>query len=206
MKKLILAAFFFLLLTFSGFSTDFSVNLNINYNYGSTGFFGESQLQLSSEGMNFIEKRQNRMGLGFNTGINVPIRDRLYLVPAFSIYFGHQQYEYSQVDSWSTGENDIKDTYYYKIYSGELSLQYDLLVLENGWHFSLLFGLNYNYFTADIEMLTANEKYWGIQMGAATRFLQLKHLGFQAAFIYKKPFGSEFASFIGGQTGLCYRF
>jgi hypothetical protein len=87
-----------------------------------------------------------------------------------------------------------------------LSLQYDVLVLKNGWHFSLLCGLNYNRFTADNEMLLEDAKYWGMQTGVATRFLQLKHLGFQAAFIYKRPFSTEFASFIGGQAGIAYRF
>lgn len=206
MKKLTLIAFLTLLITLPGFSTDFSVNFNINYNHGISDFFEKSQLPLSYGGMNFIEERQNRMGLGFNAGINVPILKRLYVVPGFSMYFGHQQYEYNQVDLWSTGQNNVKETYYFKIYSGELSLQYDVLVLKNGWHFSLLAGLNYNHFTADNEMLMEDEKYWGMQTGAATRFLQLKHLGFQAAFIYKKPFSAEFASFIGGQAGIAYRF
>lgn len=206
MKKLILTALLALSITLPGFSADFSVNLDINYNHGSSGFFDKSQMPLSNGGMNFIEERQNLMGLGFHAGINISILERLYVVPGFSIYFGHQQYDYSQVDTGSTGENDAKETYYFKIYSGELSLRYDVLVLKNGWHLSLLGGLNYNHFTADDEMLMENEKYWGMQTGIAARFFQLRHLGFQAAFIYKKPFGKEFASFISGQAGIIYRF
>lgn len=206
MKKLMLIAFLALSLLSWGVSADFSFNLSINYNHGIASFFEQSQLHLSYMGMNFIEKKQNKMGLGFNVSINVPIMKRLYLVPGASMFFGHQQYEYTQTDSWSTGKNDTKATHYFKIYSGELSLQYDLLVLKNGWYFSLLFGLNYNYFTADKEMMIDDEKYWGTQTEVMTRFLQLKHLGFQAAFFYKKPFSTDFASFIGGRAGISYRF
>lgn len=206
MKKLMLIA----ILTFSllswGVSADLSVNLNINYNHGVGDFFEQSQLPLSFMGMNFIEKKQNKMGLGFNVSVNVPIRKRLYLVPGASMYFGHQQYEYTQTDDWSTGANNVKETHYFKIYSGKLSLQYDLLALKSGWHFSLLFGLNYNHFTADNEMMTNDEKYWGTQTEIMARFLQLEHLGFQTAFFYKKPFSADFASFIGGRAGISYRF
>ncbi|MCK5058948.1 MAG: hypothetical protein KAT34_20040 [Candidatus Aminicenantes bacterium] len=206
MKKLMLIAILTLSLLSWGVSADFSVNLNMNYNHGIADFFEQSQLPLSYMGMNFIEKKQNNMGLGFNLSINVPILKRLYLVPGASMNFGHRQYEYTQVDTWSTGANNVKDTHYFKIYSGELSLQYDLLVLKNGWYFSLLFGLNYNYFTADNEMMMEDEKYWGTQTEVMARFLQLKHLGFQAAFFYRKPFSADFASFIGGRAGIFYRF
>ncbi|MFC2155626.1 hypothetical protein ACFLRB_03950 [Acidobacteriota bacterium] len=206
MKKLMLIAILTLSLLSWGVSADLSVNLNINYSQGIADFFEQSQLPISFMGMNFIEKKQNKMGLGFNVSVNVPIMKRLYLVPGASMYFGHQKYEYTQTDSWSTGANNVKETHYYKIYSGELSLQYDLLVLKSGWYFSLLFGLNYNYFTADNEMMMDDEKYWGTQTEVMARFLQLKHLGFQTAFFYRKPFSADFASFIGGRAGISYRF
>ncbi|MCI0471587.1 MAG: hypothetical protein L0Y73_08020, partial [Candidatus Aminicenantes bacterium] len=79
MKKLILAAIFILLSTAWGLAGNFSVNLNINYNYGISDFFEESKLHLSRSGLNFIETKQNNLGLGFNFSLNIPILKRIYL-------------------------------------------------------------------------------------------------------------------------------
>lgn len=206
MRKLILAVFLILMLPLWGISADFSVNLNINYNHGISDFFEESQLHLSYSGLNFIEKRQNQLGLGFNLSFNIPILKRFYLVPGVCLYFGHQSYEYTQVEVVGTGENDVKNTFYFKLYSGEMNLQYDLLVLKNGWYVSLLLGLNYNYLKADSEMMMDDEKYWGMLSGLSARFLQLKHLGFHVSGYYKIPFDAKFCSFIGAQAGISYRF
>ncbi len=205
MKKLILAAIFILLSTAWGLAGNFSVNLNINYNYGISDFFEESKLHLSRSGLNFIETKQNNLGLGFNFSLNIPILKRIYLSPGVGMYFGNQQYGYTQTDAGSQGEYDLKDTYYFKHYFGEISLQYDLLVLRNGWSIGLLVGANYNDFKPDSEMRLKESKYWGMQTGIIARFLQLKHLGFQAAGYYKKPFNPDFYSFIGAQAGVFYK-
>ncbi len=207
MRKLFFTLIIVLLPGAGIFSSDFSVSLNINYNAGTTGFFQESSQQLSSNGLNFIEKKHNQMGVGFNFGFYFPIIKRFYIVPGVSMYFGHQQYEYTQVDGTdNTGSNDVKDTYYFQIYSGELNLLYDLLVLDNGWYVDLLLGINYNYFKADAEMMVDNEKYLGLQTGVGARFFQLRHLGFQFFGYYKVPFSDERLAYMGVHTGLSYRF
>lgn len=206
MKKLTLIAILILSLTSWSISSGFSLNLNINYSHGISDFFEKSQLPLSYSGLNFIETKENHLGLGFNFSLSIPILKKFHLVPGISMYFGHQLYDYSQVGAGVTGENDVNATYYFQLYSGEMNLQYDLLVLKSGWYFSLLAGLNYNYLKTDSEMMMDEEKYWGMLSGVSIRFLQLKHLGFQVSGYYKMPFNSEFYSFIGAQAGISYKF
>lgn len=209
MRRLALTSFFVFLFASWTFASNFSVNLGINYNAGSADFFQESTLHLSYSGLNFVEKKHNQMGFGFNLGFNIPITKRLYIVPGVSMYFGHQQYEYTQVNATPGQANageDVKDTYYFIIYSGELNLMYDLFVLKNGWHINLVLGLNYNYFKADAEMLLDDEKYWGMQAGLGARFLLLRHFGFQVLGYYRLPFSDERFASVGALAGICYRF
>ena len=206
MRKIFLISVLIFFLASWNFAGDFSVNLNINYNAGTSDFFKKSEIPLIFQGLNFLETTHNKLGIGFNLSCNVPLKNRLYLVPGFSIVLGHQSYKYTQVDEGSTGENDSSTTSFFKIYSGELNLLYDVLVLKNGWFVNALLGLNYNNFKADVEMRADDEKYWGMMAGLGAKFYQLKHLGFQVLGFYKIAFGDERFSFVGIQSGLSYRF
>ncbi|MCK4763477.1 MAG: hypothetical protein KAW12_14860 [Candidatus Aminicenantes bacterium] len=206
MKKLIFAVILIFLTASWSFSSGLSANLNINYNHGVSSFFDRSELQLTSSGLDFIESRQNRMGLGFTFSVNIPIYKRLYIVPGVSMNFGHQQYAYTQVGANGAGEDDTKNTYYFQLYSGEMSLLYDLLVLKNGWTVNLLLGLNYNSLKIDNETLVENQKYLGMQTAVGAKFQQLKHLGFQFFAYYKMPFAADLLAYVGAQGGISYNF
>jgi hypothetical protein len=204
MKKFI--AFAITLLTMSGLALcgDFSVNLSISYNYGTSDFFGESQQSYFIGGDNYLETIDNRMGIGFNVSINIPLVKRFYLVPGFSLNFGHQQYTFTNQDDPEA--NSQNETSYFYIYSPEISLLYDLFDLKNGWKLDLLLGLTYSTFRADAEMREEDTNFWGLQLGIGARFLDLKRFGLQIFGFYKMPFQSDLYAYVGSMAGVSYRF
>jgi hypothetical protein len=204
MKKIVVLAIIVFAMSGLIFCENFSVNLNISYNYGTSGFFGKSQQSYFIGGENYLETIDSRMGIGFNVSINIPLVKRLYLVPGFSLNFGHQQYTFANQDD--PGANSQNETSYFHIYSPEISLLYDLFNLKNGWKLDLLAGLTYSTFKADAEMKKENTDFWGLQMGVGARFLQLKHFGFQLFGYYRMPFKSDLYGYIGSMAGISYRF
>ena len=210
MKKFIFLSSFVLILTSMTFSSGYSVGFGLSYNHGISDFFEKSQNFFTYNGLSFVEKKHNRIGLGFNVNVRIPVTDKISIIPGFNYNFGHQvhdfptNYEESNVDP--NTENMTKKNYYFYIYSGELNISYDLLVLKNGWNISALVGLNYNYFKADNEMLMDTEKYWGLKAGIGIAFLHLKRFGFQVSVFYRMPFNSKLFSYFGGDVGVLYRF
>jgi hypothetical protein len=186
------------------FSSNFSINLNVNYNYGVADFFDESQTFFSYSGKNFVEKRQNYMGFGFNISVSVPIINNLFLVPGFSLKFGHQDYRYEELTDNTEAESD-KNTYFFNIMSGELDLVYDLFHFKSDWFISLSMGLTYNNLSADDEIRLDEKTYWGFRPGIGVKFLQLKHFGFQFFIFYNLPFDSNFLSYLGMNAGIMIR-
>jgi hypothetical protein len=187
------------------FSSDFSVNFNINYNYGVSDFFEESRQFLSYDGKTFVEQKHNYMGFGFNLSVTIPVIERVYVVPGFSIKFGHQDYEYSEIPDDPEIESE-KNTFFFHIVSGELNLVYDLLTFRKEWTIQIMAGLTYNQFRADEGMRLEDKTFWGFHPGIGLKFLQMKHFGFQLVVFYDIPFDSEHFSYINTYIGIMYRF
>jgi hypothetical protein len=205
MRKVFLIVVLTVICAAGGYASDFSVNLNVNYNYGVSDFFDESRLFLSYDGQTFVERRHNYLGFGLNVSVTVPIIHKVYVVPGFSIKYGHQDYEYSPVLEDSTVESD-KNTFFFKIFSGELNLVYDLLTFKGDWIVQVLAGLTYNQLSADEGMNLEERTYWGFHPGIGLKFLQMKHFGFQLVVFYEIPFDSELFSYVNSYIGIMYRF
>lgn len=206
MKKVLLVFVLVFSLISWNLAGDFSLNLNINYNSGNDDFFNKAELPLTFLGLNYIETTHNKLGIGFNLGLNIPLMQRLYLVPGFNVVLGHQAYTYAMVANGTDAQTAETATHYFQIYSGELNLQYDLLVMENGWLVNAVLGLNYNKLKSDTEMRIDDDSFWGMTAGLGAKFFQLKHFGFQFLAFYKTFFGGKDYNYMGLQTGLSYRF
>lgn len=204
MRKCFLSAFVVLLFSIGLFPSTFSINLNVNYNYGLSDFFSESQSFFSYEGKNFLERKQNYMGFGFNIGFSVPLVKNLFVVPGISIHFGHQHYQYEELSDGTEAESE-KTNYFFDILSGELDLVYDLFRLKSDWRVSLSVGLTYNRLNADSEIRVDEKTYWGFRPGIGVKFLQLKRFGFQFLVYYNLPFDSELFSFLSMAGGIMIR-
>jgi len=186
------------------FSSGFGIVFNVNYNIGSSDFFDKTETIYQSGGYNFLESKRNKLGMGFNAGIIVPVTSKLSVIPSLTVNFGHQNYEFLRQEGIS--DSNIKDNYSFLIYSGEINAHYDIFVLKNGWRITMLIGANYNSFQADGESGLKETKYWGAEAGIGTKFFQLENFGFQTFLIYKYPFSEENFRYLTLQAGIIYRF
>ncbi len=186
------------------FSSNFGLVFNINYNIGSSDFFERNEIIYQSGGYNFLESQKNKLGMGFNVGIIIPITSKLSVLPSFTINFGHQNYEFLRQEG--TSDSDIKDNYSFLIYSGAVKIHYDLFVLKNGWRITMLLGANHNSFKADGESGLKDMEFWGAEAGIGTKFFQMENFGFQTFLIYKYPFSEENYRYLTLQAGIIYRF
>lgn len=203
MKKFIVPAVILLIYSSLIFGGNFTVNLNISYNYGTSDFFGKTQKIYFIGDSNYLETKDNRLGIGFNISLTIPIIKRVCLVPGFSYNFGHQQYTFESRD---TANGELEDeTRFFQIYSPEINLLYDLFRLKNGWKINLMLGLNHSTFKADAEMKTINTNFWCLQLGMGARFLEQKHFGFQILAYYKMPFDNDTYAYIGILTGMLFK-
>ncbi len=116
---------------------------------GNSDFFNRNETLYQSGGYNFLESKRNKLGIGFNTGVIIPVTSKLSIIPSVSANFGHQSYEFSMIEGAS--DNDISETYSMLIYSGALSVNYDIFTLRNGWRIVVHLGANYSKFQADDE-------------------------------------------------------
>ncbi len=186
------------------FSSGFGMVFNINYNIGASDFFNKSEKIFQSGGFNFLESKQNNLGIGFNAGVIIPINSRLSLIPAFTINFGYQHYEFLRQEK--KAKTDIKTDYSLLIYSGEIKANYDIFRMKNGWRISLQLGINYNNFKSDKETNLKSSNFWGTEAGIGVRFFQLKHFGFQSFLIYKHSFDTKNFNYLTLKTGIIYMF
>ncbi len=205
MRKIAFISIVIVLFSTGIFSSDFSINLNVKYNYGISDFFDESQSFFSYSGKNFVEKRHNHMGFGFNISVSVPVFKNVYVVPGFSLRYGHQDYQYEELTDDIDAESD-KDTYFFNIITGELSIIYDIIRFKSDWCINVAAGLTYNRLSADEEMRLDEKTYWGFRPGIGVKFLQLKHFGFQFFLFYDLPFDSDLFSYLGVNAGIMVRF
>lgn len=187
------------------YASDFAVNLNVSYGYGLSDFFDQSQLLLSYEGKNFAETRQNHMGFGFNIGVTIPVINRLTVVPCIGLRYGYQDYQYQELTDDTDGIDD-KNTYFFRIVSGELNAIYDVISFKSDWYLSVMLGLTYSHFRADEDMLEDEQKFWGFHAGLGMKLLHLKHFGFQIFAVYETPFDAGLISYLNTFAGILYRF
>ncbi|MEN8152597.1 MAG: outer membrane beta-barrel protein [Acidobacteriota bacterium] len=185
-------------------SSDYSLNFNINYNIGNSDFFSRTENLYVSGGYNYLENKRNKLGMGFNLGINIPITKKLSVLPGFAIDFGHQNYEFSMVEKAS--DSDIKDNYFFYIYSGELKLNYNIFSFKNGWKMILAFGINYYTFKGDEAIGLEDSSFWGVISGIGAQYFQLEHFGFQAFILYKYPLKEKDFQYLTLRAGVIYRF
>jgi hypothetical protein len=187
-------------------ASDFTVNLNIHYNFGTSSFFDLEQKILSFGGNNYLQEDQNNMGLGCGASVNIPISKKLYISPAFTINVGHHTYDYQALNQTDGSESD---TYFFIIYAGELNLGYDFFKLKNGIEFFAQIGLNYNKFDADAEMVEEDKTYMGMESALGAKFFGSKHFGFQVLGYYRMPLkkdsNSDPISFFGLKAGLMFK-
>lgn len=205
MRKIVLFGMLVWIFYSGVYASDFSVNVNVSYGYGTSDFFDQSQHFLSYSGKNFVETRQNYMGFGFNVSVAVPIIKRLTVLPGFTLKYGYQDYQYQELTDDTDGIND-KNTYFFRIVSGELNAIYDVICFKSDWRLSVIAGLTYNHFRADEEMLEEEQKFWGFHAGLGAKFLQLKHFGFQIFVLYEMPFDDGLISYLNTTAGIFYRF
>lgn len=205
MKKWVGFLIIFVSFATLGFSSKYSINFNMDYNYGVSDYFDVSTAFYSTDGKNFRETRDNRMGFGFSLSATIPVMDRLCVVPGISLIFGHQNYEFQEIPEAESEEAEV-DTYFFTILSGRVSLLYDLLRFKSNWSLNALLGLNYNNFSPDQGMREEDDTYWSVRAGLGATFFELKRFGFQVLGFYEFPFSGDRFTFIGIQVGINYRF
>ncbi len=186
------------------FSSGWGMEFNVNYNIGNSDFFSRTKTLYQSEGYNFLENKKNNLGIGFTTGIIIPVTSRLSVIPALTINFGHQSYEFLRQEGQS--DSDIKENYSFLIYTGSLNANYDLFILKNGWQVTFLLGTGYNDFHVDGESGLKRTNFWGAKAGIGAKFFQLKNFGFQTFLIYNYPFNEKNFTYLTLKTGIIYRF
>lgn len=204
MKRISVMFLMLVFLIVSGFSSDYSVNFNINYNAGNSDFFTKTENSSFSGGYNYLEKEWNKMGLGFNLGVNIPITKKLSVIPGFTIDFGHQEYEFSRVEEAS--DTDIKDNYFFHLLSGEIKLNYNILSFKNGWKIIVALGAGYNSLKVDEDLRIEDKSFLSVTSGIGAQYFQLKHFGFQVFIFYKYPFKEKEFEYLSLQAGIIYRF
>jgi len=186
------------------FSSGFGIVFNVNYNIGNSDFFDKTETLYQTSGYNFLESKRNKLGMGFNAGVIIPITSKLSIIPSLTLNFGHQNYEFLKLEG--TSDSDIKDNYSFLFYSGEVKAHYDIFVLKNGWRITMLVGANYNSFQADGESGLEDTNYWGAEAGIGAKFFQVENFGFQTFLIYRYPFSEENFKYLTLQAGIIYKF
>jgi hypothetical protein len=206
MKKWAGFLIIFVSLATMGFSSKYSINFNLDYNLGVSDYFDTYTTFYSYDGKNFRETSDNRMGFGFSITATIPVMNRLYVVPGFSLKFGHQNYEYQEIPAETGDEDADVATYFFTILSGRVSLLYDVLRFTSNWNVNALLGLNINSFSGDQGMREEDDTYLSVRAGLGATFFELKHFGFQILGYYEFPFSGDKFTFLGIQIGINYRF
>ncbi len=204
MNKKVAFILFVLFSSVTLFSSGLGITFNTNYNIGNSEFFTLTERLYVTNGFNYLESKNNKLGMGFNFGFEIPVASRFSVIPSFTVNFGYQQYEFTKQES--AGDSDMKDNYSFFIFSGELKVNYDVIVLRNGWRVTLLLGFDYNNFKADNETGLPDVNFWGAQGGIGVKFFQLEHFGFQSFVIYRYPFNEKNFEYLTIQAGLIYKF
>jgi len=204
MNKKVIFVLVIAIISLPVFSSGFGMVFNINYNIGMSDFFNRSENLYKSGGFNFLESKKNNLGIGFNAGLIIPVNSQLSIIPAFTINFGYQNYEFLKQEGKS--DSNVKNNYSLLIYSSGLKANYDIFTMRNGWRISLQLGINYNSFQSDKKSNLKNYKFWGTEAGIGVRFFQLKHFGFQSFLVYKHSFGIEHFKYVAIKAGIIYKF
>lgn len=193
----------FLLLAAMVFPSDWALQFNFNYSSGLSDFFKLSQTSINSGAGTDVQKIRNMLGWGFDVGIQIPVVERVTILPSLAMNFGYQKNEY-----FPNGDENlaVRKNSYFRFISGNLNVAYDYLLLKNGWSSYLLAGFSLNSPHGDSEIGFSKSSYLGWQAGLGFRFQQLKNWGFNTLLFYKTFFGDEKISYAGLDVGFIYRF
>jgi hypothetical protein len=203
MNKKVIGLSFFLLLAVMAFPSEWALHFNFNYSSGLSDFFKLSQTFINTGSGTDMQKISNKLGWGFNAGIQIPVVERVSVIPSLAVNFGYQKNEYFP----NQNENlAVRKNHYFRFISGNLNIAYDYLLLNNGWSSYLLTGFSLNSPYGDAEIGFSKSSYLGWQAGLGFRFRQLKNLGFNTLLFYKTFFGDAKISYVGLDLGLFYRF
>ena len=203
MKKKAIGLPIFLLLAVMVFPSDWALDFNLNDSSGLSDFFKLSQTSINTGAGTDMQKIRNILGWGFSAGIQIPIVERVALIPSMAVNYGYRKNEY-----FPNGDENlaVRKTSYFRIFSGNLNITYDYLLLKNGWSSYLLSGFSLNSPHGASEVGFSKSSYLGWQAGLGFRFRQLKNWGFNTLLFYKTFFGAAKISYIGLDVGLFYRF
>lgn len=204
MKKIFFGLFGVVYFSIFLISSEFALNVNIHYSAGNSSFFDNNSNLFWDGGYNYSEKSKNKMGMGFSLNLVIPVVKRLSMVPGVSVDFGNQNYEFKRVEAES--DSDVKQNFYFHLIRSDLKLNYDFLVLKNGWSLSAIVGMGYSVLSSDAEINTGNDKFWNVITGLGVKFFQLKHLGFYFSSIYNYPLKNRNFEYLTFQSGIIYRF
>jgi len=203
MKKIYIAIVALVLFSGLGLAIDYSVNLNFNYSFGAGDFFKTHEQTVTAASEETVEKMRNRLGLGFDLGVRVRLIKKLYLIPSYSLNWGHQKFEAVTV---ADGSAFARKNYYFQIHTGNLNVAYEYLTMKNGWTLYALTGVNFNRISADEELNFEKKSYLGWMIAQGFVYRQVQKLGFNFRAFYKTFFSAEKISYIGLDGGVMFRF
>ncbi len=193
------------LITFPVFS-EIILDLGVGYNFGINNFFSKTQKNVLDNNITYIEKRENSMGLNFNTGISYSFSKRFFIRGSVSINHGNQIYSFENPKD-SYDEKNNRDEFLFNIKKINLDLGFAPILFKNGWKLYLLVGWSYNIFRSDSEMKLEKENYMSLRAGFIADFIQLKHLGFRFISVFDIQMSSNIdIQNISLMTNLIYRF
>jgi len=206
MKKLsillILVAFF----SIGIFGNSYNVFIGIGYGQGISDFFKENKVNYTFDGKNFVETRDSNLGFSFVANFNIPLTEKLSIRPGLSLTAGNQEYLYREITSSQQSKENVKDSFHFNLFSGELVLTYDLFKLEKEIVLNILGGVSYNMFKSDEGIRIDNTNYFGGIIGLGIKFLQTDQFELAVSITYNPSFNDEMPSFLRGVLGLRYKF
>ncbi len=211
MKKLIIISLLFSLISFSVYAKEiqkenrYSVEIAIAYGHGFSDFFESTSVTYNYDGKTFQEDRENTMGFSFLLNVNIPLAEKITLIPGLSFGYGFQDYLYQEVSDSPQAQSESK-SYNFNMLSGNMLVSYSLWKVNSDISFSLLGGLSYNIFNADNGFGIEDGSYLGAVLGGKFDFMQKSQYDLVAGATYNHAFKSEMPSFIRAYIGLKYKF
>ena len=82
MRKKVIGLLVLAMASLPVFSNGLGMVFNINYNIGMSDFFERQNTSFQVMGYNFLESKRNKMGMGFNAGLMIPITSKLTVIPS----------------------------------------------------------------------------------------------------------------------------
>jgi hypothetical protein len=206
MKKFIVMIIITAVFSIGIYANDYNVFFGIGYGQGLSEFFEENTVNYTFDGNTFVETRKSNLGFSFILNMNIPLTEKLSIVPGISLTAGNQEYLYKELNADNQSKSNIKDSFHYRLFSGELLFSYDIIKLEKDIIMNILGGISYNSFSADEGMRIDDTNYFGAIMGLGIKFVQSDQFDLATSFTYNYAFNKEMPMFLRGTVGLRYKF